>query len=181
MAPGSGIGEREDVTDWGSGNSGTPYPSCGAEPWPLLPVASRGRGAERGGLPTPGAGSQRVPVPERRDERTIVPGWAAVRAGHGHPTSPLCPQALPLSFLPPTKTLGIVWGGRNPRHNPFIIFLGKVLAVFPLNPVSMRQPKLRAGTSLGLARGALNAPAPGSAPASSGSRRCHQTEVLMSS
>lgn len=100
-----------------------------------------------------------------------------MRAGHGHPTSPRCPPALPLSFLPPTKTLGIVQGGKNPTRNQFIIFLGKVLAAFPLNPVSMRQPKLRAGTSPGLARGARSAPAPGSAPASSGSRRCHRTEV----
>lgn len=86
-----------------------------------------------------------------------------MRAGHGHPASPLCPEALPLSFLPPTKTLGIVWGGKNPPHNTFIIFWGKVLAAFPLNPVSMRQPNLRAGTSPGLATGALSAPAPGSA------------------
>lgn len=141
-----------------------PYPNCGVEPWPLLPVASRGRGAERGGLPSPRAGSQRVPVPERRDERTIVPGWAAVRAGHGHPTSPLCPQTLPLSFLPPTKTLGFVWRGKNPPHNPFIIFLGKVLAVFPLNPVSMRQPKLRAGNKPGPGKGGPECPRPGKRP-----------------
>lgn len=138
------------------------------------PAWARGRA---GGLPHPRSSSQRVPLPERRDERTIVPGWAAVRAGHGHPTSPLCPAALPLSFLPPTETLGIVWGGENPPHNPVIIFWGKVLADFPLNPVSMRQPKPPCGNKPGPGNGGAECPRPGKSPASSGSRRRHRTEV----